>query len=57
MVKRVQVTDPHSGATLRVAEGSPQAKAWGGSAAGKSEPKKQAPKQAPKSEPAETEGG
>lgn len=29
MVKRVEVTDPHTGVTLKVREDSPQAKVWG----------------------------
>ena len=29
MGKRIEVTDPHSGVTVKVREGSPQAKAWG----------------------------
>jgi len=42
MSKRVEVTDPHSGAVLRVVEGSPLVTLWGKPE--KSEPKKSAEK-------------
>lgn len=42
MAERVEVTDPHSGATFRVVEGSPLVNLWGKSE--KSEPKKPAEK-------------
>ena len=29
MAKRIEVTDPHTGVTVKVREGSAQAKAWG----------------------------
>lgn len=47
MAKRIEVTDPHTGVTVKVREGSRQAKLWGKPAKRAEEPTGDAEKRKP----------